>query len=327
MPAHKPGGTLKATLALLSPPQRSMSDNHNPAWGILYLCLGVFVFSAQDAIIKQVSGGYPLTEVVFIRSCVAAPILLALVQRESGWRAIFSSSLGLLTLRATIMFGAYTAYYMAFPALPLADAVALYFTVPLFVTALAGPFLGERTHWGVWLAVLLGFAGVMVMLQPGSGLFEPAALLSLLAAALYGMAMLMARKFGDTLSASVMAFYQNGVFMVGAGLAALLLHGLGVVRAEHPSVSFLVRPWVMPSLTDGLLIAACGVVAAAGIMLLTNAYRVARASTVTPFEYTGILWAPLWGFLFFSEVPRATTLAGAAVIVVAGLLALRLAKS
>jgi drug/metabolite transporter (DMT)-like permease len=258
---------------------------------------------------------------------VAAPILLALVHRESGWRAIFHSSLGLLTLRATIMFGAYTAYYMAFPALPLADAVALYFTVPLFVTALAGPFLGERTHWGVWLAVLLGFAGVMVMLQPGSGLFEPAALLSLLAAALYGMAMLMARKFGDTLSASVMAFYQNGVFMVGAGLAALLLHGLGVVRAEHPSVSFLVRPWVMPSLTDGLLIAACGVVAAAGIMLLTNAYRVARASTVTPFEYTGILWAPLWGFLFFSEVPRATTLAGAAVIVVAGLLALRLAKS
>ena len=301
--------------------------NHQPARGILYLCLGVLVFSVQDAIIKRVSGGYPLTEVVFIRSCVAAPILLALVQRESGWRAIFSSSLGLLTLRATIMFGAYTAYYMAFPALPLADAVALYFTVPLFVTALAGPFLGERTNWRVWLAVLLGFAGVMVMLQPGSGLFEPAALLSLLAAALYGMAMLMARKFGDTLSASVMAFYQNGVFMVGAGLAALALHGLGVVRAEHPSLSFLVRPWVMPSLTDGLLIAACGVVAAVGIMLLTNAYRVARASTVTPFEYTGILWAPMWGFLFFSEVPRATTLAGAAVIVVAGLLALRLAKA
>ena len=300
--------------------------NHHPARGIFYLCLGVLVFSVQDAIIKRVSGGYALTEVVFIRSCVAAPILLALVQREAGWRAIFQSSLGPLTLRAAIMFGAYTAYYMAFPALPLADAVALYFTVPLFVTALAGPFLGERTNWRVWLAVLLGFAGVMVMLQPGSGLFEPAALLSLLAAALYGMAMLMARKFGDTLSASVMAFYQNGVFLVGAGIGALALHGLGVVRADHPSLSFLVRPWLMPSLTDGLLLGACGVVAAAGIMLLTTAYRVARASSVTPFEYTGILWAPLWGFLFFSEVPRATTLAGAVVIVVAGLLALRLAK-
>ena len=79
------------------------------------MCLGVFVFSAQDAIIKQVSGGYPLTEVVFIRSCVAGPILLYLVQRESGWRSIFATHLGTLSLRAIIMFGAYTAYYMAFP--------------------------------------------------------------------------------------------------------------------------------------------------------------------------------------------------------------------
>jgi hypothetical protein len=80
-------------------------------------------------------------------------------------------------------------------------------------------------------------------------------------------------------------------------------------------------------LCDGLLIGLCGVVASIGIMLLTSAYRVARASTVTPFEYTGILWAPLWGFLFFDELPRATTAAGAAVIVVAGLIALRVAKS
>jgi drug/metabolite transporter (DMT)-like permease len=280
---------------------------HNPTLGVVYLCLGVFVFSLQDAIIKQVSGAYALTEVVFIRSCVAGPILLFLVQREAGWRSIFASRLGTLTLRALIMFGAYTAYYMAFPALPLADAVALYFTVPLLVTALAGPLLGERTGPGVWAAVLLGFVGVMVMLQPGSGL--------------------MARKFGSSLSASVMAFYQNAIFLFGSALLALVLHWGDWVQAAHPSLSFLVRPWVLPSIIDALLIAACGVVAAAGMMLLTSAYRVARASTVTPFEYTGILWAPLWGFLYFSEVPRVTTMAGALVIVLAGLLALRMAKT
>jgi drug/metabolite transporter (DMT)-like permease len=154
------------------------------ARGILYLCLGVFVFSLQDAIIKQVSGGYALTEVVFMRSCIGLPILLLLVHREVGWRALFTSSHLLpLALRALIMLGAYTAYYMAFPALPLADAVALYFTVPLFVTALAAPVLGEHIGWKVWAAVVLGFAGVLVMLQPGSGLFEPAALLSLVSAA------------------------------------------------------------------------------------------------------------------------------------------------
>jgi drug/metabolite transporter (DMT)-like permease len=300
--------------------------HHNPVRGIFYLCAGVLIFSLQDAIIKQVSGGYALTEVVFVRSCVAAPILLALVWRESGLRALYASRVSTLVLRALVMFGAYAAYYLAFPALPLADAVALYFTVPLFVTAIAGPMLGERTSWSVWAAVLLGFVGVMVMLQPGTGLFEPAALLSLLAAALYGLAMLLARKHGSELSAGVMAFYQNGVFLLGSGLVAGVLHWLGIAHASHPSIAFVVRPWSVPMWSDGLLMGACGVVAAAGILLLTNAYRVARASTVTPFEYTGILWAPLWGYLFFNEVPRTTTVTGAAVIVVAGLLALHLAK-
>jgi drug/metabolite transporter (DMT)-like permease len=303
-----------------------VSMQNNTARGILYLCLGVFVFSMQDAIIKQVSGAYPLTEAVCIRGLVAAPILLALVQRDVGWRAIFASDMWPLTVRALIMFVSYTVYYMAFPALPLADAVALYFTVPLFVSALAGPFLGERTGWKVWTAVLVGFVGVMVMLQPGSGLFEPAALLSLVAAAMYAVSMLMARKLSGSQGTSVMAFYQNGVFLLGAGFTAIVLKLLGIVHADHPSLSFLVRPWVWPTLPDFLLMGVCGLVAATGIMLLTSAYRVARASAVTPFEYTGILWAPLWGFLFFSEVPRGTTVLGAVIIIAAGLVALRAAK-
>jgi drug/metabolite transporter (DMT)-like permease len=299
----------------------------NPsARGILYLCLGVFVFSTQDAIIKQVSGSYPLTEVVFIRSCVGLPILWVLMQKETGWLHMLWSHKLPLAMRGLIMLGSYGAYYMAFPALPLADAVALYFTVPLFVTALAGPVLGEQVNWKVWGAVVLGFAGVLVMLQPGSGLFEPAALLSLLAAALYGIAMLMARKFGNQLPTAVMAFYQNGFFLVGPALIALALHGAGIAHASHPSLMFLVRPWTMPVLNDTLLIGVCGVVAAAGTMFLTAAYRAAKSSIVTPFEYTGILWAPLWGFVFFSEVPKFTTFIGALIIGVAGLIAMRLSN-
>lgn len=299
---------------------------HNPTTrGILYLCLGVFVFSLQDAIIKQVSGSYPLTQVVVIRSLVALPILLALVMREVGWRALFGNDLGALMLRALIMFVSYTAYYMAFPALPLADAVALYFTVPLFVIALAGPFLGEHSGWRVWAAVLLGFMGVMVMLQPGTGLFEPAALLSLLSACMYGVSMLMARKLGSTQPASVLSFYQNVGFFVGALMTALALSVLGIEHASHPSLAFLVRNWMLIPLDDLLLIGASGVVAATGMMFLTSAYRLAQANKVAPFEYTGILWAPLWGYVFFQETPRLTTVAGAAVIVMAGLLALRMA--
>ena len=298
----------------------------NTTRGIVYLCVGVLVFSLQDAIIKQVSGSYALTEVVGLRSLVGIPIVLALVLRNAGWRALFAPGWTSLFWRSAIMFGAYTSYYMAFPALPLADAVALYFTVPLFVTALAGPFLGERVDWKVWLAVLLGFAGVMIMLRPGSGLFEPAALLSLLSAALYGTAMLMARKLGITRSASVMAFHQNAVFLMGAVTVAALVHFFEVSGQSHPSLQFLTRAWTMPTLFDGALIATCGIVAAIGTVLLTNAYRVAPASTVTPFEYTGMLWAPLWGFLFFAETPRWTTLLGAAIVALAGWLATRTVK-
>jgi len=300
-------------------------QNH-PVRGIVFLCLGVFVFSLQDAVIKQVSGAYPLTQVLSIRSLVAVPILLALVQYEVGWRSLWSADFWPLVARATLMFVAYMAYYMAFPALPLADAVALYFTVPLFVTALAGPLLGERAGWQVWAAVGVGFFGVIVMLQPGSGLFEPAALLSLLSAVMYACSMLMARRLGVAQAASVMSFYQNAVFLFGAAAVALLFQGLGITRADHPSLSFLVRPWIWPGAWDFFLIASCGVVAAAGTMLLTSAYRVARAGVVTPFEYSGVLWAPLWGFLFFSEVPRMSTVVGAALIVGAGLVALRVAR-
>ena len=151
------------------------------ARGIKLLCAGVFVFSLQDAVVKQVSADYPLTQVLSIRSLVALPILLLLVQFEAGWRALFTPHFRALSARAGIMFVAYTAYYMAFPALNLAYAVALYFTVPLFVTALAGPLLGEHSGLKVWAALVVGFGGVLVILQPGSGLFEWAALLSLLA--------------------------------------------------------------------------------------------------------------------------------------------------
>ena len=215
--------------------------------GILHLCLGVLVFSLQDAIVKRVSGAYPLTQVVVVRSLVGLPILLALVQHTVGWRALWGADVGPLLWRALILFVSYTAYYMAFPALPLADAVALYFTVPLFVTALAGPLLGERVGWRVGWAVLLGFVGVLVMLRPGSGLFEPAALLSLLSAALYGGSQLMARRLGTTQVAAVMSFYQNAVFLAGALALAALLQGLGIHDAAHPSLSFLVRPWVWPT--------------------------------------------------------------------------------
>jgi drug/metabolite transporter (DMT)-like permease len=290
--------------------------------GIIFLCLGIFVFSTQDAIIKHVSESYPVTEAVVVRSVVALPILAGLIHFETGLGSILSGRAIWLALRASAMFVSYTAYYLAFPALPLAEAVALFFAAPLFITIMAMPVLGEKVGWRSWAAIFVGLAGVLTILQPGSGLFEPAALLSLLAAFLYGIAALMTRRFGHTDSASVMTFYAMGVYLLGAIVLAAVLHFAGIETASHPSLQFLVRPWVLPNVSDLLMMGACGVIAAVAMTLLTHAYRIAQANLVTSFEYSGVLWAPLWGFLFFSELPRWTTVFGAALVVGSGILVL-----
>jgi drug/metabolite transporter (DMT)-like permease len=290
---------------------------------ILFLCLGVLVYSLQDAIIKKVSGDYAVTQALFIRSLVAVPLLICFVQLEAGIRAIGSPQMGWLILRSLGLFLSYTAYYIAFPALPLAEAVALYFTVPLFIIVLAGPLLKESVPWTSWMAVAVGFAGVLIILQPGSAVFEPAALFSLLSALLYGLCALLARRLGATEPASVMTFYQNLVFMAAAVLLALVLHAAEIRQAVHPSLDFLVRPWRRPSVVDFLLMASCGAIAAVGATMLTHAYRIGEANRVGSFEFTGILWLPLWGFLFFDELPRWTTALGAVLIVMSGMIALR----
>lgn len=298
------------------------AHNRNLA-GVVSLALGVMIFSTQDAIIKSLSGDYAVTQAIVIRSLVALPILALLVQYETGLRHLRSRNFWALVLRGLIMLTAYTAYYLAFPALPLAEAIALFFTSPIIVTILAGPVLGERIRLASWLAVLAGFAGVLIIVQPGSALFEPAALLSLISAAAYALSMIIARKLGVSEPATVMAFYQNGVYLVGAVLIAALFGAMGIERLGHPSLDFLVRPWTMPNVTDTLLMGACGVIAAIAMSLLTNAYRLAEANLVTVFEYTGMIWGPLWGFMFFAEIPRWTTFAGMALIAAAGLYAVR----
>ncbi|MFZ5674474.1 MAG: DMT family transporter [Pseudomonadota bacterium] len=298
-----------------------LSGNRN-LLGIASLCAGILIISTQDAIIKAVSGDYAVTQAVATRSIVALPILLLFVHLDGGIRQIFSPRSWTLIFRGVILLIAYTSYYLAFPALPLAEAIVLFFTAPFLVTFLAGPILGERVELKAIIALFVGFAGVLVILKPGFGFFEPAALFSLLAAMTYALAMLFARKLGVTEPASVMAFYQNWVYLAGAALMALVFHLAGITTSEHPSFAFLVRPWAWPDTLSLAMMAACGAIAAIAMLLITQAYRLADASLVTVFEYTGMIWAPLWGLLFFAEVPAVTTLLGMLLILLAGLIIL-----
>ncbi len=294
--------------------------------GILSLTVGVLVFSLQDAILKGMSGDHAVTLAIVLRSIVGLPILLVMVAYANGLSALRTKRWGLLIARGLILLVSYTTYYMAFPVLPLAEAVALFFTSPIFVTLLAAVFLHEKVSPQAWGAVIAGFVGVLIILRPGSGLFEPAALLSLFSAAAYALSMVLARRYGADEPTTVMAFYVNGVYLVAAALIAALFGALGITAFGHPSLDFLVRPWDVPNTTDLLLMGLCGVIAAVGMSLLTHAYRLAKANLVTVFEYTGMLWVPLWGFLLFAEVPKVTTVIGTLIIIGSGIFAVRSAR-
>lgn len=299
-------------------PQPGGAVSQHPVLAATTLCLGVFVFALQDWIIKGLSGSYPVSEAIFIRCIVAAPILLVLVSLQGSVADLRSPKLPWLLLRGAILVIAYTTYYLAFPAMPLANVIALWFTTPLFVIALAGPVLGETVGARRWAAAIVGFLGVLIMMRPFTEAFDAASLLPIASALTYGGAQVMARRMGVTESASVMSFYQNLVYLLVASVMAALLGDGRFAGSADPSLEFLFRAWTMPNGWDLFLLAACGVIASAGTVLLTQAYRMAEANFVTSFEYTAIIWAVLGGWVIWGEVPDSLTYAGAALIIGAG---------
>jgi drug/metabolite transporter (DMT)-like permease len=293
---------------------------------VLWLVAGVFTFSLQDIVIKTVSGSYPVHEVIFTRGVAAIPFILAMVHRSGGLATIRSPRYGALTFRGVLLLWSYTSYFLAFPVMKLADIIALYATVPLFVTALAGPVLGERIGWDRWIAVLVGFAGALVMVQPSGGVFEAASLLPIFSAFAYASAQILARRIGLEDSAAVMSFYQNLLYLVAASLLAMAVTAWGGDYEGHKSLVFLLRQWQTPSLLDLALIAACGPIAAIGMTMLGEAYRLEEANVVTSFEYTNLIWGTIWGYLIWAEAPGMNSIVGAALIVGAGLFLVLFAK-
>lgn len=295
----------------------------HPYWGIACLLAGILVFSFQDVIIKRISGIYPVHEVMTIRSLIAMPLLVGIVAYGEGIAKLWSRRVPLLLGRGTVMFLAYGLYYLSLPSLPLAIAVSLYFTGPLFITILSVWFLHERVGARQWLAVLAGFLGVLIIVRPASEVFHWAALLPVAAGLAYAASQVATRRLGESESAVVMSAYANAVYFgVGILLSAVFASG-GFAGSSDPSLDFLMRGWIMPNATDLLLMMACGLIASAGLILLTEAYRVARASVVAPFEYTALIYSVLFGWVFWSELPDAIGWIGMAVILASGVYILR----
>ena len=287
--------------------------------GVACLVAGIAVFSVQDLILKLISGGYPLHQAMVLRSLTAIPFLLILVARDGGLKTLFTPGLSRMIGRGVVMFLAYTSYYVALAALPLATTVALYFSAPLFITLLSVLMLRETVSLPRWLAVAAGFAGVLIMVRPGSDLFDWAALLPVIAGMTYGLSMIFARRLGTSETAAALAFWGNAVLLLAALAMSAVLAGGQFASETHASLGFLLRGWVMPTPLDAALMCGCGVIAALGLTLLTQAYRIAEANVVAPFEYTGLIWGVIYGWLFWRDWPDTVAWIGIAVIIGAGL--------
>jgi len=286
--------------------------------GIAFLCSGALIFTLQDAIIKLMSDRYPLFEVVAIRCVVATLPLLVLVHYDGGLGRLWLRRPWPLLARGALLLCTYTGYYLALAAIPLAEAVSLFFSAPLFIVLLAGPVLGEKPSLASWVAVTVGFLGVIIVCRPGGSMIDPSALLVIAAACSYGLAQLMTRRLGIAERASIMSMVQNIVFLFGAIIMGAIA-GRGLLAdSHHASVQFLMRAWQMPGLRDFLLMCSTGLVSALGSWLLTSAYRTAEANVVAPFEYSSILWATIAGMAIWGEFPDVHAIVGVIVIMAAG---------
>jgi drug/metabolite transporter (DMT)-like permease len=179
--------------------------------------------------------------------------------------------------------------------------------------------LGDRIGPRRAAAVAVGFAGVLILLRPGAALFDWASLFAIASALFYTFMQIIARRIGSEVTAGVMSFYAMIVYAVIAAALGLALGDGRFDASAHPSLGFMFRPWIWPPPRDLALIALTGVIAFAGFYGLTQAYRLAQPNVVSPFEYTGILWGMLWGYLFWHELPDAMAFAGMALIIGAGL--------
>jgi drug/metabolite transporter (DMT)-like permease len=298
----------------------TVAEKHNPPLrAVGFLIAAICVYSLHDVIIKWISGNYPVHEILFIRSIFAVILLLVISRLEGGLHLLRTTHFRLQIIRASLMFISFMTYYLALAALPLAETVSLFFSAPLFITILSVSVLGEKVKWGGWLAVFVGFLGVIVLLKPGSKMINPAAFLALLSALLYATGSILTRKLGQTESGVALAFYPTITYILFSTMVGVALNDSTVAQQSHPSAAFLFRGWKLPTQGDLFLLILVGLLAALGFYFLSQAYRLAPASAIAPFEYTAVPLSAVLGYIFWEDILGSQSIIGIVLIMVSGL--------
>ena len=287
--------------------------------GIASILIGVLGFSGHDVIMKWISGSYPLHEVILVRSLVGILVTLVILRFDGGLAALKSSRPGLHLMRGLLVVASNTSFYLGLAALPLSEVTALWYVAPLMISALSVPLLGEKVGPLRSFAIVAGLAGVVLVMRPGAAAFDPAALLPVLAALFYALMQMITRRLGVTDRASTMAFYIHILFVVVSLTIGFSVGDGRFAGTGHASLDFLLRGWVWPDRGDALLMLATGAIAGVSGFAITQAYRLAEAGVVAPFEYAALPASLMWGSLVFGYLPDAMAVAGIVLIAGSGL--------
>ena len=277
----------------------------NERLGILLMIITTIVFASQDGLSKYLATEYNVYMVVMIRYWFFAAFVISMSSRRTvGIKRVAKTKSPILQIfRSLILVAEMCITILAFTLLGLAETHAIFASYPLIIAMLSGPILGEYVGWRRWLAICVGFIGILIILNPGNGIFSPYALVPLAGAILFALYGLLTRYVGQYDSSST-SFFWTGV----VGSIAMTVVGLNF--------------WDPVSKSDWsimLLLSASGVV---GHYLLIKCYEVAEASAVQPFAYLQLIWASMIGIIIFGEQITTNVLIGACIIVGAGLFTL-----
>ena len=293
------------------------AQNNNPK-GIVFILIAMIVFSVQDGIMKYIYNFVSLYEIYLIRTVVSfVLILLFLIITKKP--IVFKSQYPLLTFtRVILFFFGFSSFYVSLTVLPLGTATALFFVTPFLITIFAHFFLKEEIGLRRWSAVVVGFIGVYITLNPDFSNFNYLSLLPILCALCYSLSMIIIKKTSDKDS----VYTQTFTFYIGAIIISIIFYfiiGDGQYNvSDHPASQFIFREWFVDFNSNILLMTATGVTATLAFLFLFTAYSIASPAVVSPFEYSILFWSPLVGWLYFDEIPSLNTVVGILIIVSSG---------
>ena len=298
----------------------------NLLWqAIAILSAGKLLFAIQDVIIKEMSGGYPVHQIMSVRGLAALPILLLLIHLNGGLGMLRRHRATLHLVRGTLMLIAFMCFYVALAGTSLTTATALFFTAPFFITLLSIPLLGEAVGWRRFASIGIGFVGVLIVLRPSADAFSYYDLLPILAAFFYACCQLMVRVLKMSEPLALMSLYAALAFFVLGAISGLVLTVAAPTLDVDSSsqFQFLLRAWTWPNTGDLLLMMMTGLTSALGFMCSSAAYQREQASLVAPFEYVMIIWVTGLSYLVWSELPDLQTLLGVTLIIASGIYVIR----